>query len=297
MNTTNSPHMHSHTHTKMSTTYRSPHRKNIRQTSATPSSTSSSASPWKDSLKAMCLERAREKRKQAMMKKRSPAGTAAVNANSNGNSSSPFHLHPRPNHNLGNYNSVNNHHFMDCVNETQEQNHSQAKDEARQLIQEQLQETGTRVLYSSNSDLRIKNPNSTLVNVPSPFSTPTKQYKGSHDINTAMMNNPYNNMNVNGSGSNSSNRISFHFSPAPKSLFVNINNINNQNQNNNNENSSIPSTMAQIPAAPFTPLSVNKGTPYHGHNNYSGNNENWISEGELFELMQEIEEEIKMEQG
>eukprot|EP00551_Chaetoceros_affinis_P012233 CAMPEP_0203668286 /NCGR_PEP_ID=MMETSP0090-20130426/4955_1 /ASSEMBLY_ACC=CAM_ASM_001088 /TAXON_ID=426623 /ORGANISM="Chaetoceros affinis, Strain CCMP159" /LENGTH=320 /DNA_ID=CAMNT_0050532685 /DNA_START=36 /DNA_END=999 /DNA_ORIENTATION=- len=230
----------------------SPHRRSIRETS----SIFSSSPRWKESLKAKCLERARRKRRNTTSNKRtSNAPTTSIGANSYITAFSP----PK---------RIDN-------------DITSPRDTARQLVQEQLQETGVLVMNNNY-----------------PWSTSDPKESCSAAISTNTVGNPM--------AQNMQTRSPiFHFSPLPHLSNRSLLSPSNRSETN-------VSTTPQVPPSPFTITNSN-------NNNYSSTcaqqsvinsntnqrigshdggmkEENWISEEELYELMQEVEEELRLEQ-
>jgi len=216
------------------------HRQSIRQS---PKNHCKALPSWKDALKEKCLERAREKRKDTLRKRRSPSSMENDSSNS-----FPY--------NSGNFGSIRSIRTPNSL------------DTARQVVQEQLFENGVQV-YSSAA------PKSNLM-----YTTPIKD-----DILPNAL---------------------FHFSPLPMTSpsFV---------KNKTTPSSGDSSMVNQVPPFSCTTLQTTKnraatmrknGSMIHGVNlfvdensNRSGENEkNFISEEELYELMQEVEEELCREQ-
>jgi nitrite reductase/ring-hydroxylating ferredoxin subunit len=230
--------------------YQSPrrNRKSIRQKNSLSGSSGASPSPWKDALKAKCLERARAKRIHTMNQKRtaftSPQNSAFVQ-NTPGEAYS--------------CNNSDGHHYDASDSAATGINTAVSpKNTARQVVQEQLQATGVRIFPSS------------AVKENALFPTPTKN-------TTANMN-----LSMN---SNTNNLMKPRFSPIPQLSTAMF-----------SPSGSNCSLIPQIPSTPMIDYSIHNDNTCNEHNAVA-NGENWISEDELYELMQEVEEELLLEQG
>lgn len=293
----------------------SPHRQSIRQKTTQPNnafslssplSTRTSSSPWKHNLKEKCLTRAREKRKNSMLKKRGVTSLLQSSLPSSSISSSlPLTLTPssHDDKNKGTEGERDTGNILSNASPS-----PSPKDTVRQVIQEQLQETGVRVFSSPNSCLLSPSRrNSTSCNSNSHIhNNSAMKMMRTTNMSVGMGMDVDMDTNVNmGMGMDMEqpqghyDKISFHFSPIPTSSKTLL-------SPSDNSNASMVA-VAQIPSLQITPLSnhndrgqeheeEHEHDPHHYHHNNHNGDTTWvISEEELYELMQEIEEEIRSE--